>query len=160
MVGLNSWGDTKLAAHQHLLTEVLKGECGFSGFVVSDWYGVYALSEDRYAATVAAIHAGIDMVMLPFDYPAFVRDVTRAVERGDIPEERIDDAVRRILRAKFSLGLFESQAAVPLTEIGSTPHRALAREAVARSLVLLKNEVGASVLVHVDEVVCNLTEAS
>ena len=140
MVGLNSWGDQKLTAHRRLLTEVLKGELGFSGFVVSDWYGVYALSEDHYAATVTAVNAGVDMVMLPFAYPAFVRDMTRAVEQGDIPEARVDDAVRRILRAKFSLGLFEQELPLPLAEVGSDTHRALAREAAARSLVALKDD--------------------
>lgn len=141
MVGLNSWGDTKLSADKYLLTNVLKEELGFKGFTVSDWYGVYEISGSQYSAVVTAINAGIDMVMLPFDYKPFIKNVLRAVHTGDISEERIDDAVRRILRAKFALGLFDTNTyEVPDTVVGSVPHRALARDAVAKSLVLLKNE--------------------
>ena len=141
MVGLNSWGDTKLSADSYLITDVLKGELGFTGFTVSDWYAVYEMPGNDYDNAKTAINAGIDMVMLPFDYKTFIENVTHAVRRGEISEVRIDDAVRRILRAKFALGLFDS----PVTEgahelIGSAQHRALAREAVAKSLVLLNNE--------------------
>ncbi len=146
MVGLNSWGNVKLASEKYLITDLLKGELGFSGFVVSDWYGVYEIPGGEYTAAVAAINAGIDMVMLPFDYKTFIKNVTRAVEKGDISEARIDDAVRRILTAKFSLGLFDAEEVndVPEEAIGTPNHRALARKAVSESLVLLKNE--ASVL--------------
>jgi len=141
MVGLNSWGDTKLSAEKYLVTDVLKGELGFTGFTVSDWYGVYEIPGGDYHAGVIAINAGIDMVMLPFDYKVFIKNITRAVRKGEISEARIDEAVRRILRAKFALGLFDS-GTEPLQAglIGSGAHRALAREAVAASLVLLKNE--------------------
>ncbi len=139
MLGLNSWGDTKLSASRYLVTDVLKGELGFEGFVVSDWYAVYEISDSKYFSAVTAINAGVDMVMLPFEYQLFVSDVTRAVARGDITEERIDDAVRRILRAKFSLNLFSPTETRPLSVIGSAEHRTLAREAVAQSLVILKN---------------------
>ncbi|HEU4677626.1 MAG TPA: glycoside hydrolase family 3 protein [Candidatus Paceibacterota bacterium] len=140
MVGLNSWGDTKLAADRHLITDVLKGDLGFDGFVVSDWYGVYEIPGNDYSSAVTAINAGVDMVMLPFDYEPFVRNVVRAVEDGDIPEARIDDAVRRVLRAKFALGLFDGRTPGDGSVVGSKSNRALAREAVARSLVLLKND--------------------
>lgn len=80
------------------------------------------------------------MVMLPFDYKTFIKNVKKAVGNGDIPKERIDDAVRRILRAKFAVGLFEKTAEGSLEIIGSRVHRALARDAVSKSLVLLKNE--------------------
>lgn len=141
MAGIGSWGDTSISASKYLLTDVLKNELGFRGFVVSDWYGVYDISWNKYDATVSAVNAGIDMVMLPFDYKIFVSDVRNAVAKGDIPQARIDDAARRILRAKFALGLFDQQAATApsLASIGSAEHRALAREAVRRSLVLLKN---------------------
>lgn len=145
MVGLNTWGDTKLAANRYLVTTVLKDELQFTGFTVSDWYGVYEIPGGEYEASVSAINAGIDMVMLPFDYKSFVKNVERAVKRGDIPQERIDDAVSRILRAKFALGLFDdADKHISLDEIGSKGHRSLARLAVAQSLVLLKND--ASVL--------------
>lgn len=141
MVGLNSWDATKLAADHYLITDVLKGELSFKGFVVSDWYGVYEIPGGDYIAAVTAINAGVDMVMLPFDYKEFARDVRRAVHRGDISEERIDDAVRRILTAKFALGLFDDARVVPdISVLGSEEHRTLARSAVAESLVLLKNK--------------------
>jgi beta-glucosidase len=144
MVGLNSWGESKLSAEKYLVTTVLKSDLGFQGFAVSDWYGVYEIPGSEYTAAVTAINAGIDMVMLPFDYKPFVKNVTRAVRIGDINESRINDAVRRILRAKFALGLFEADAATtPVSAVGGSEHRALARKAVASSLVLLKNEHGA-----------------
>ena len=141
MAGLASWGGSDISADKYLLTDVLKDELGFRGFVVSDWYGVYAISRNDYRSLVSAVNAGIDMTMLPFDYKGFVSDMREAVVNGDIPLSRIDDAVRRILRAKFAMGLFDGQGAtVPgLETVGSQEHRALAREAVQRSLVLLKN---------------------
>ena len=141
MVGLNSWGEVKLSESKYLITNILKGGLGFDGFTVSDWYGVYEISGSEYYAAVTAINAGIDMVMLPFDYKSFIQNVVRAVEKGDISETRIDDAVRRILRAKFALGLFNKKETEISDEvIGSVEHRTLARDAVAESLVLLKNE--------------------
>ena len=139
MVGLNAWGDAKVTANHYLITDILKQELGFKGFIVSDWYGVYEISDSTYESTVSAIQAGVDMVMLPYDYRTFIADVRQAVRRGDIEEARIDDAVRRILRAKFEFGLFDADTQPPLSVIGSENHRALAREAVAQSLVVLKN---------------------
>ncbi len=140
MVGLNSWGETKLAASSYLVQSVLKDELGFKGFVVSDWYGVYEIPGGNYTAAVTAINAGVDMVMLPFDYQEFVRNIRRAVKNGDIAESRIDDAVERILTAKFKLGLFDTLDKKNIDQIGSPAHRTLARDAVAKSLVLLKNK--------------------
>ncbi|MEK7556274.1 MAG: glycoside hydrolase family 3 protein [Patescibacteria group bacterium] len=140
MTGLNSWGDEKISANKYLITDILKKEIGFKGFVVSDWYGVYEIPGGEYTAAVTAINAGIDMVMLPYDYKTFIKNVEKAVRKGDIAEERINDAVVRILRAKFSVGLFEKTPEGNLEIIGSKEHRALAREAVSKSLVLLKNE--------------------
>ncbi len=140
MVGLNSWGDEKISANKYLITDILKKELNFNGLVVSDWYGVYEIPEGEYNAAVMAINAGIDMVMLPFDYKMFIKNVREAIRNGDIAEERIDDAVRRILRAKFAVGLFEKTSEGSLEIIGSKEHRALAREAVRKSLVLLKNQ--------------------
>jgi beta-glucosidase len=140
MAGLNSWGGGKISASSYLLTDILKGELGFKGFVVSDWYGVYEIAEETHEAAARGINAGIDMVMLPYDYDLFAREVRRAVDHGDIPMARIDDAVRRILYVKFKLGLFDRHAGPHLEDIGTPAHRALARTAVQRSLVLLKNE--------------------
>ena len=141
MAGLNSWGDTKMAAEKHLLTDVLKGELGFKGFVVSDWYGVYEMPGSDFENTVVAVNAGVDMVMLPFDYKSFINNTSIAVALGLIPQSRIDDAVRRILYTKFKLGLFDDKKLdVPLATVGSDSHRALARQAVSESMVLLKNK--------------------
>ncbi|MFP4396320.1 MAG: glycoside hydrolase family 3 protein, partial [Anaerolineales bacterium] len=145
MISYSSWGGMKMHAQHYLITEVLKGELGFEGFVVSDWGAVDQITPDYYEAVVTAINAGIDMNMVPYDYERFISTLTRAVEQGDVPQERIDDAVRRILTVKFELGLFERPMSAPaqLDVIGADEHRDLAREAVAQSLVLLKNEGGA-----------------
>ncbi len=142
MAGIGVWDGAQIPASTYLLTDVLKDQLAFQGFVVSDWYGVYNISSDKYTSTVTAINAGVDMAMLPFDYALFADDVRRAVATGAIPQARIDDAVRRILRVKFRLGLFDEQNDTPpeLDVVGSAAHRALAREAVQRSLVLLKNQ--------------------
>jgi beta-glucosidase len=140
MVGLNSWGETKIAANSYLIRTVLKDELGFTGFVVSDWYGVYEISDDDYDSAVTAINAGVDMVMLPFDYKDFVRNIQRAVRTGDIKMHRVDDAVTRILRAKFALGLFDDASVQEPEPTDFEAHAALARKAVAQSAVLLKND--------------------
>lgn len=142
MVGLNKWNGEKIVFHTYLLTDVLKQELGFKGFVVSDWYGVYENEWDRYHALVKAINAGVDMVMLPFDYAYFSESMHHALANGDISQTRVDDAVYRILRAKFETGIFDHALPEVVEEgrIGSLEHRELARMAVQKSLVLLKNE--------------------
>jgi beta-glucosidase len=144
MVSFSSWNGDKMHDHRYLLTDVLKGEYGFEGFLVSDWMAINQLDPDYDTCVVRAINAGIDMVMVPFDFKLFVNALTAAVERGDVSTERIDDAVRRILLAKMWLGLFESPFGAEdfVREVGSDAHRRLAREAVQKSLVLLKNEGG------------------
>ncbi|MCP4409797.1 MAG: glycoside hydrolase family 3 protein, partial [Gammaproteobacteria bacterium] len=142
MVSYSSWNGLKMHTHKYLLTDVLKGELGFSGFLVSDWLAVNQLDPDYTVAVVSAINAGLDMVMVPFEYQQFITAVTAAVENGKISLDRIDDAVSRILRVKFELGVFEQPFADEslLARVGSTEHRAVAREAVRQSLVLLKND--------------------
>ena len=141
MTGLNRWNGEKLSGHRYLITDVLKKEMGFRGFVVSDWLGASGLADDECDSWIKAINAGLDMVMLPFDYKNFTACMKDAVRRGDIPESRLDDANARILRAKFTMGLFDRTEASPdFSGIGSAEHRQLAREAVRKSLVLLKNE--------------------
>jgi len=139
MVGLNSWGDTKMAAESNLINEVLKKELAFSGFVVSDWYGVYEISDNNYQSAVTAINAGVDMVMLPFDYEEFIKNIKHAVRKDDISENRINDAVQRILKAKFSAGLFDEKTNYSKDDINFEEQKSLARRAVAQSAVLLKN---------------------
>lgn len=141
MVGLNTWGDARMVLQKELLTDVLKGELGFTGFLVSDWYGVHEGRSNTFWATVQAINAGVDMVMLPFDYKTFAQHVTWANRLGLISDERIDDAVSRILYAKFASGLFDTPIAeAEFVSIPNSEHQALAREAVAETLVLLKND--------------------
>ena len=142
MVSYSSWGGLKMHAQKYLITDVLKGELGFSGFVVSDWQAIDKISGDYYADVVAAINAGIDMNMVPYDYNRFIDTLTQAVEAGDVPMERIDDAVGRILTVKYEMGLFDHPMSdeTLLGQVGSDEHRAVAREAVAKSLVLLKND--------------------
>ena len=127
---------------KYLLTDVLKDELGFTGFVVSDWAGVDQVEPDYYKAVVTCINAGIDMVMVPYDGAGFEDMVKKAVTVGDIPLSRIDDAVCRILRVKFESGLFEHPFASASYDdtVRSKDHLNLAREAAAKSVVVLKNE--------------------
>lgn len=142
MVSTATWNGKMNTSNQYLLTDVLKGELGFSGFVVSDWYGVYQVSGTRYDSLVQSINAGVDMVMTPFEYKDFMSNMQKALANNDISKERIDDATRRILTVKFKAGLFDRPQVKPegLSIIGNDQHRALAREAVRKSQVLLKNE--------------------
>lgn len=132
----------KMHAHRELITDVLKGALDFDGFVISDWEGIHQIPGDWATQVRTGVNAGIDMMMEPNTYQEFQRTLIAEVEAGRVPQDRIDDAVRRILAKKFELGLFER----PFTDrrnlgaIGSPPHRALAREAVAKSQVLLRNE--------------------
>jgi beta-glucosidase len=145
MASFSSWKDTKMHAQQYLLTDVLKDELGFNGFIVSDWQGIDQIDADYYTATVIGINAGIDMNMVPSNYVTFIDTMKQAVANGVIPESRVDEAVRRILRVKFILGLFEH----PMPDkkyqasVRSRKHIELARQAVRESLVLLKNESNA-----------------
>jgi beta-glucosidase len=142
MISFSSWNGTKMHAQKYWISDVLEGELGFQGFVVSDWGGIDQIDKDYYKSVVTAISAGVDMNMVPYDYLRFIDTMKKAVEKGDITGERIDEAVRRILTVKFELGLFDHPYADPtfLDSVGSDEHRALARQAVRQSLVLLKNE--------------------
>ena len=140
MASYSSWNGAKLHGHRYLLTDVLKGELGFTGFVISDWMGIDQLDADYDRCVIEAINAGIDMVMAPVEFRRFIDTATRAVEAGAITIDRIDDAVGRVLRAKAALGLFAERQTVPgLTVVGQPDHRRLAAEAARRSAVLLKN---------------------
>jgi beta-glucosidase len=142
MVSYSSINGQKMHGNRHLITDVLKGELGFQGFVVTDWEAVNQLPGSYDEQVAAAINAGIDMVMVPTNYRDFITTMTELVGAGKIPLARIDDAVTRILRQKARFGLWER----PLADrrltatVGSAAHRALARRAVRESLVLLKNE--------------------
>lgn len=169
MAGYNTWHGTRCHANRYLLTDVLKGELGFDGFVVSDWMAVDQIDADFATAVESAVTAGIDMVMLPFDFRRFVQVVTDLVAAGRIPLERIDDAVTRILGVKARLGLLDhllpsSSPSGPvngspsLDLIGCREHRDLARRAVSASAVVLTDSgvlpipMGAEVLAAGDAV--------
>lgn len=140
MPSFSSWNGTKMHGNKYLLTDVLKGELGFEGFLISDWEAISQLPGDPYAQVVKAVNAGVDMYM-GTEYQNFYQQLQQAVKNGDVPLARLDDAVSRILRAKFTLGLFEHPfaAAEAFDRIGSPEHRAVARAAVRQSLVLLVN---------------------
>ena len=161
MVSYSSWHGVPMHRNAALISGLLKQSLGFRGFVVSDWAGVDmdgteapSSPEEAQRATqekiVAAINAGIDMVMVPFKAPEFMQAVKTAVEQGLISHDRIDDAVTRILRAKFSIGLFNSSSSVSslssssslpdLSIIRSEAHRELAAQAVRECVVLLRGQ--------------------
>ncbi|MBD0708282.1 glycosyl hydrolase [Streptomyces sp. CBMA291] len=135
-------GPVKMHANAEMISGVLKGRMGFEGFVVSDWAAIDQLPGDYADEVRTSVGAGVDMVMVPMDYPRFLRTLTSEVTAGRVPTARIDDAVSRILTQKFRLGLFERPYAdrTHLPSVGSAGHRAVAREAAAKSQVLLKNE--------------------
>jgi beta-glucosidase len=136
----------KMTANQELITGVLKGQLGFKGLVISDWRAIHQLPGTEADQVRTAVLAGTDMFMEPKSgtdpaWPEFIATLTDLVSTGQVPMSRIDDAVSRILTAKFELGLFEH----PYTDrrnidtIGDQAHRRVARRAVAESQVLLKN---------------------
>ncbi|XP_042473414.1 beta-glucosidase BoGH3B-like isoform X1 [Zingiber officinale] len=145
MVSYSSWNGEKMHANQFLITNFLKNKLRFRGFVISDWEGIDRITSPPHSdysySIMASITAGIDMVMIPYNYTEFINGLTHHVQTYDIPTSRIDDAVRRILRVKFMMGLFENPYPdLSLVDhLGSQEHRELAREAVRKSLVLLKN---------------------
>lgn len=145
MASFSSWNGEKCHGHKYLLTDVLKTEMKFDGFIVSDWDGIDYLSEDYQEAVALAVNAGIDMFMVSENWKGFINQAKRNVLRGSISSKRIDDAVRRILIVKYACGLFEKPRPserywAKHESFGSQEHRRLAREAVRKSLVLLKNQ--------------------
>lgn len=161
MVSLSSWNGVPCHGHRHLITNLLKGELGFEGLVLSDWNGILALASDFDEAVALGVNAGIDLFMVPEQWERFIGAVVRQVKRGRIEEARVNDAVRRILGVKEAWGLFDAPRPAARTHnppgdaeggdgsgdgdgggFGSAAHRAVAREAVAKSLVLLKDDGG------------------
>jgi beta-glucosidase len=145
MASFNSWNGEKVHGNKKLLTDVLRGDLGFDGFVVSDWNGIGEVEGCADDDCPQAINAGIDMVMVPEDWLSTLENLVAQVQSGAISEARIDEAVLRILKIKFESGLMQrglpSKQGRPLrSQVGSEEHRALARDAVRRSLVLLKND--------------------
>jgi len=145
MASFNSWNGDKCHGHKQLLTDVLKDEMGFEGFIISDWDGIDYLSEDYYDAVGKGVNAGIDMFMVSVEWIEFISHVRNHVLNGTVSMQRIDDAVRRILLTKFAAGLFEKPRPQERPwsnsdSFGADQHREIAREAVRKSMVLLKNQ--------------------
>ena len=149
MASFNSINGLKCHANGYLFNDLLKGELGFDGFVISDWQGIDEIPGDYKSDIINSVNAGVDMIMVPGaviwggeHYKTFISLFKESFDEGLITEERIDDAVRRILRIKFRSGLMENPMADRslLEKAGSEEHRAIAREAVQKSQVLLKND--------------------
>lgn len=145
MASFNSWNGDKLHGHKYLLTDILKNELGFNGFIISDWDGCDYLDTDFYTTVALGVNAGIDMFMVSEKWKAFGESLKHHVEMGTVPMERINDAVRRILYVKIKYGIFEKPRPAERfwsnhASFGSKAHREVAREAVRKSLVLLKND--------------------
>ncbi|MFZ5989528.1 MAG: glycoside hydrolase family 3 N-terminal domain-containing protein [Bacillota bacterium] len=144
MISFSSWNGVKNTENKYLITDMLKGELGFNGFVVSDWEAIKQTSGATfYDQVVNCVNAGIDMLMEPYKWMDAVEILKTAAQNGDIPQARIDDAVRRILKVKFETGLFEKplgDQSLITNGFGSQENREIAKRAVRESLVLLKNE--------------------
>lgn len=145
MPSYSSINGEKMSGNKKWLTDVLKSELGFEGFLISDYNALDQLPGDRAAQIERSINAGMDMVMVPSAYREFIETLKMLVKANRVPMSRIDDAVSRILRVKAAMGLLEPTFSPNadrslLDSFGSASHRAVAREAVRKSLVLLKNE--------------------
>ncbi|NEQ52849.1 MAG: glycoside hydrolase family 3 protein [Leptolyngbya sp. SIO3F4] len=146
MASFTSWHGTRMHGHKPLLTDVLKERMGFNGFVIGDWNGHAQIPGCSTESCPAAINAGIDMFMAPDGWRELHKNTVDQVKSGEIPRSRLEDAVRRILRVKFRLGLFEKPKpsdrplAGNYSLLGHPNHQAIARQAVRESLVLLKNQ--------------------
>ncbi len=146
MASFNSWQGQKIHGFKYLLTDVLKKKMSFDGFVIGDWNGHGQVNGCTNSSCAQAINAGVDMLMAPEDWKQIYFNTIGQVKSGEIPIERINDAVSRILRVKIRYGLFEKET--PLKRkyandqrvIGNKSHRSIAKQAVRESLVLLKNK--------------------
>jgi beta-glucosidase len=141
MASFNSWNGEKMHGNKSLLTDVLKGKMGFDGFVVGDWNGHGQVAGCTPKNCAQAANAGLDMYMAPDSWKDLYANTLAQAKSGEIPMARVDDAVRRILRVKAKLGLFQQARPLEGKEalMASADHRAIARQAVRESLVLLKN---------------------
>jgi beta-glucosidase len=144
MASFNSWHGVRMHANQALMTDVLKGQMGFDGFIMGDWNAHGQIPGCTNADCARAFNAGLDIFNAPQDWKALYTSLVREVNDGTISKARLDDAVRRILRVKMRMGVFDEPAPDKRPDtyqpIGTLGHRAVARQAVRESLVLLKND--------------------
>jgi len=145
MPSYSSWNGEKVSGSEKLMTGILKNEIGFQGFLISDYAAIDQLPGSYKQQITRSINAGMDMVMIPKKYLEFITTLRQCVRDGQVPMARIDDAVTRILRTKFAMGLMDAKRS-PLADralhnaFGSEGHREVARQCVRASLVLLKND--------------------
>jgi beta-glucosidase len=141
MASFNSWNGQKIHGYEKLLTDILKKDMQFDGFVVGDWNGHGQVEGCSNAKCAQSFNAGVDMFMVPENWKDLLRNTIRQVKSGEISEVRLDEAVRNILTVKSRLGLFNGRVPHEFKEnyLGHPKHIALARQAVRESLVLLKN---------------------
>ena len=142
MASFSSWNGVKNHGNPTLLTDVLKGRMGFEGLIVGDWNGHGQIPGCTVTDCAAALNAGLDLYMAPDSWKGLFDSLVRDVRAGKVSQARLDDAVRRNLRVKYKLGLMgktQVERGDP-AQLGAPDHLAIAREAVAKSLVLLKNE--------------------
>lgn len=147
MASFNSWQGDRMHGHHYLLTDILKNRMGFDGLIVGDWNGHEFVSGCTKYNCAAAFNAGVDIIMVPDDWKLLYENTVTQAKNGVISQARLDDAVRRILSVKMRAGMFEAGA--PSTRelsgkneiLGSAQHRAIARQAVRESLVLLRNNL-------------------
>ena len=145
MPSYSSWNGEKCSGNKRLLQEILKDEFGFEGFLISDYKAVNQLPGNYKDQVERSINAGMDMVMVPEDYQGFFNTLKGLVQEGKVPQARIDDAVTRILRVKFAMGMMDPKRSQMADRnlhktFGSADHRGVARQCVKQSLVLLKND--------------------
>jgi beta-glucosidase len=145
MVTYSSWNGSKVSGNKRLMTEILKDELGFEGFLISDYYAIGQVDRDYKTAVELSVNGGMDMAMEPARYANFIETLQALVEEGRVPMSRIDDAVTRILRVKAAMGLLDAERSQLAdrslhASFGSAAHRDVGRRAVRESLVLLKND--------------------
>jgi beta-glucosidase len=144
MPSYSSWNGVKCSGSKRLLTEILKDELKFDGFLISDYDAIDEMPGDFKTQIETSVNAGMDMFMVPKKYRELSRLLLELVNEGRVPMSRIDDAARRVLRVKFAMGLLDKGRSLMAdrklhSSFGSAPHRQAARECVRQTLVLLKN---------------------
>jgi beta-glucosidase len=142
MVSYSSFNGLKMSQNKYLITDVLKGELQFDGMVVSDWDAILELNGTLYTQVVESVNAGIDLFMMPWDWPSFITTLKQAITDGAVSTARVNDAVTRILRVKVQNGLFDHPKSnrSSWNSVGSVNHRQLASALVSKSLVLLQHK--------------------
>lgn len=141
MASFNSWNGEKAHGSKYLLKDILRDQMGFDGLVIGDWNGHGQVPECSKENCPQSFNAGVDIFMAPDEWKPLYKNTLMQVKNGDIPIERLDEAVKNILSVKYLLGMFDGRKPhmYPYNYIGDASHREIARQAVRESIVLLKN---------------------